>query len=42
MREGLVHESRRVDIRGRLGDIGVGAQRRESAVGCHGYQKAPD
>lgn len=28
MREGLAHESKRVDIRGRLGDIGVGAQRR--------------
>lgn len=42
MREGLAHESKRVDLRERLGNIGVGAQRGESAVSCHGYQKAPD
>lgn len=42
MREGLAHESKRVDIGGRLGDIGVGTERGESADGCQGYQKAPD
>lgn len=43
MREGLAHESKRLDMREREGrDIAKEHREGDSAVGFHGYRKAAD